>query len=100
MQKNVPTHKKNGEVVPVHIVKVCGRSRGAAPLMLISVLDEYERLNSHPARLTPPGYLLGGPQSPSGRFVEEKNIFPLTGFELWTVRPDYATPAVIRFGYG
>ena len=65
-------------------------------LFLTSALNEYECLTLHPGRLTP-GCLLGWPHSPSGHFVEEKNLLSLTGFELLTVRTDYATPASIRF---
>ena len=63
--------------------------------------------NTTPREIYPPEKLrhpfnkkLGGPQSRSGRFEEEKNILPLPGFELWTAQPTSQVQLHILMGHG
>jgi hypothetical protein len=61
---------------------------------LTAAVDGGQR-SASPSDLVTPGNepryplsrMLGGQQSRSGRYGEEKNIFPLPGFETWTVEP-------------
>jgi len=66
---------------------------GIAPLIIISIVGELsascpDHLNSKKEPRYPLKRRLGGPQSRSGHFGEEKNLLFLLGFELRTAQLD------------
>lgn len=88
-------YKVAGKVVPKLAMLVCRLRRGTPSLILItSAVDEGQWSASRHDSFTPgkeSWYALhrrlDGPQNLSGRFWEEKNLFPLSGFELRIVQP-------------
>ena len=82
--------KRNGKGVPA--IKADRESRGIAPLVLNLgrirwrvVCFTSRPLYPKERTLIPLNRRLGGPHSPSGRFVEQKNLLSLPGFEPRTI---------------
>ena len=83
-----------GKVVPVHAIRVHSEMEVQLHSFLTLALDGGQWSTSWQGRLNPSKetrYLsnrsLCGPQHQSGRFGEQKNLFPLTGFEPRIVQP-------------
>jgi len=85
-------HHDKGIIIHAHVMMIYVAGGGGGLL-----LTHTSRGGSGVTITPPPPYprkrnpiplcrMLGGHQSRSGRFGEEKNIFPLPGFEPWTVQ--------------
>jgi len=68
--------------------------RGTAKLILNLGMRIKLYVNFMPQQLDPgkkpqysPNRWLSGPQTHSGRFGEDKNLFPSPGFETWIIQP-------------
>lgn len=85
-------HHDKSKIIHAHVMKIYGLEGG------VLILNRGSRWRSAVSITLQPPYprkrnpiplcgMLGGHQSRSGRFGEEKNIFPLPGLEPWTVQP-------------
>jgi len=99
--------KVKGNVLAAQAMQVYWRSRGIPGLTLNLCTIRRWEVNMTPRQIYPPEKLrhpfskkMGGPQSRSGRFEEEKNILPLPGFELWTAQPIAQVQLYILMGHG
>lgn len=86
-------HTCKNKVLPIHSIKAYTGNRGITPFLNLG-LDGGKWLNSclgHFAPVKEPRHPLntglGGPQNRSGYFGDNKNLIPLTGFELQTIQP-------------
>ena len=78
-----------------HLQCHCSRHTGEAQVHPTSALDGGEWFTSRPCRFAPgkepqhpSNTKLRGPHRQSGRFEENKNLFPLPGFGAHTVQPE------------
>jgi hypothetical protein len=71
----------------VHAIKKYGGNSGTAPLILNDSVRWRECLTSFFGRFIPLNRRLDVSQRRSGYFGEEKNILPIKGDKLRTVRP-------------
>jgi hypothetical protein len=86
-------HTCKSTVFPIYSVKAYTGNRGISPFLNWG-LDGSKWLTSCPGRFAPVkesrhplNTTLGGPQSWSGYFGDNKNLMPLTGFEMQTIQP-------------
>jgi hypothetical protein len=84
-----------------HAMKAYG-SGGIAPPFLTSALDGGEWLASRPCPFTPQYILdrrLGGPESRSGRYGEEKNLLFVPGIEIQFLGHQACSSSLYRHSY-